>query len=109
MTEEEQVALKIFTANRLSDGIVVFLCGDGSWTEAPDASGVIGSTDMETRMKAVADAAEEAAIVVGPYPIEVSNEGGDVRPLSLRESIRAYGPTTHPEFAKQSAVANKGY
>ena len=103
------MALKIFTANRLSDGVVVFLCGDGSWIEALDASGVIGSTDMETRMEALAVAAEEAAIVVGPYPIEVTNEGGEVRPVSLRECIRAYGPTTHPEFAKQSAVADKGY
>jgi hypothetical protein len=103
------VTLQIFTANRLSDGIVVFLSGDGRWLEAPDASGVIDTAAMETRMKAVADASEAAAIVVAPYLIEVTEEGGEIRPVSLRERIRAYGPSTHPEFAKQSPIADKGF
>ena len=103
------MALKVFTANRLSDGIVVYLSGDERWFEAPDASGVIDAEPEETRMKAVADAAEAAAIVVSPYPIDVTDEDGEIRPVSLRERIRAYGPSTHPEFAKQSPIADKGF
>ena len=103
------MALQVFTANRLSDGIVVFLSGDGRWLEAPIASGVIDGGTKEASMKAVADAAEAAAIVVSPYPIEVTDEDGEIRPVRLRERIRAYGPSTHPEFAKQSPNADKGF
>ncbi len=103
------MVLQVFTANKVSDGVVVFLSGDGRWREIPDVSGVIGGAGMETRMKAVAEAVEEAAIVVAPYPIEVTDEDGGVRPVSLRERIRAYGPSTHPEFAKQAAIAGNGF
>ncbi len=103
------MALQVYTANRLSDGVVVFLSGDERWLEAPDASGVIDAADKEASMKAVAEAAEAAAIVVSPYPIEVIDEDGEIRPVRLRERIRAYGPSTHPEFAKQSPNADKGF
>lgn len=103
------MALQIFTANRVSDGVVVFLSGDGRWLEIPRPSGVIGGAAMKTRMTALAEAAEESAIVVAPYPIEVTDEDGEVRPVGLRERIRAYGPSTHPEFAKRAAIAGNGF
>ena len=49
----------------------------------------------------------EAAIVVDPYAIKVTDEGGEIRPVRYRERIRAFGPPVHPEFAKQS-VSPKG-
>ena len=103
------MALQVFTANRLSDGVVVFLSGDERWLEAPDATGVIDASAMETKMMAVAEAAEAAAIVIDPYQITVTDENGEIRPVSLRERIRAYGPSTHPEFTKQDAIADKGF
>ena len=60
-------------------------------------------------MKAVAEAAEAAAIVIDPYLITVTDENGEIRPASLRERIRAYGPSTHPEFTKQDPIADKGF
>jgi hypothetical protein len=102
------VALQVFTANRLSDGVVVFLSGDERWLEAPDATGVIDTSAMETKMMAVAEAAA-AAIVIDPYLITVTDENGEIRPVSLRERIRAYGPSTHPEFTKQDTIADKGF
>ncbi|HIM78316.1 MAG TPA: DUF2849 domain-containing protein, partial [Rhodospirillales bacterium] len=54
-------------------------------------------------------AAEAAAIVIDPYLITVTDENGEIRPVSLRERIRAYGPSTHPEFTKQDAIADKGF
>ena len=54
------MALQVFTANRLSDGVVVFLSGDERWLEAPDATGVIDASAMETKMIAVAEAAAVA-------------------------------------------------
>jgi hypothetical protein len=32
--------------------------------------------------------------VVGPYLIDVGEVDGEVRPIALRERIRAFGPTT---------------
>ena len=102
------MALQVFTANRLSDGVVVFLSGEERWLEAPDATGVIDASAMETKMIAVAEAAA-VAIVIDPYLITVTDENGEIRPVSLRERIRAYGPSTHPEFTKQDAIADKGF
>ena len=101
------MALQVFTANRLSDVVVVFLSGDERWLEAPDATGVIDASAMETKMMAVAESA--AAIVIDPYLITVTDENGEIRPVSLRERIRAYGPSTHPEFTKQDTIADKGF
>ena len=102
------MALQVFTANRLSDGVVVFLSGDERWLEAPDATGLIDTSAMETKMMAVAEAAT-AANVIDPYLITVTDENGEIRPVSLRERIRAYGPSTHPEFTKQDTIADKGF
>ena len=102
------MALQVFTANRLSDGVVVFLSGDERWLEAPDATGVIDASAMETKMIAVAEAAA-VAIVIDPYLITVTDENGEIRPVSLRERIRAYGPSTHPEFTKQDTIADKEF
>jgi hypothetical protein len=95
------MALQIFTGNRLTDGLVVFLAADGGWTETLAASRVIENDDEMAQMKALADAAAKAAIVVEPYPIDVTRDGGEIRPVRYRERIRAFGPSIHPDFAKQ--------
>ncbi len=98
------MALQIFTGNRLSDGLVVFLAADGSWTESLASSRVGENDDDLARMKAEADAANKAAIVVEPYPIDVVRENGRLRPVRYRERVRAFGPSIHPDFAKQSGA-----
>ena len=97
-TQEEQVALQIFTANRLADGAVVFLGGDGRWSEKPSLDGVFDAS-QEARMRGLAEAAA-ATVVVDPYLIEVAELDGDIKLLRYREWIRAYGPPCHPDFAK---------
>jgi len=98
--------LHIVTGNRLSDGVVVFLAKDGGWTETLADSRVIENDEELAQMKALADAAAKAAIVVEPYPIDVARDGGDIRPVRYRERIRAYGPSIHPDFAKQDAAGH---
>jgi hypothetical protein len=101
---EEFMALQIITGNRLTDGLVVFLAADGGWTETLADSRVIENEEELTQMKTLADAAAKAAIVVEPYPIDVTRDGGEIRPVRYRECIRAYGPSIHPDFAKQRAA-----
>jgi len=94
----------IITGNRLADGIVVFMAADGGWTESVNASRVIDSDGELQRMKALADSAARSAIVVDPYAIAVIRDGGAIRPVRYRERIRAFGPSVHPDFAKQTAL-----
>lgn len=91
---------QVITANRLNDGLVVFLAEDGCWADSIlDAHVLTDEQELENRL-AMANAAEQALIVVGPYEIEVTEtEKGDIRPVRYRERIRAYGPSTHADFA----------
>ena len=84
----------IVTANRLTDGIVVYLAEDGGWTEQLGRARV-ASTEDET--KALEDEAAKdvkARKVVAVYAMEVALVDGAVDPLSVRERIRASHRTT---------------
>lgn len=94
------MALQVFTANRLSDGIVVFLDDAGGWTETVSGSRLIASAEDEAAATGVAEKAAEDAIVADPYLIDVTREKDEIRPVRYRERIRAYGPPVHPDFIK---------
>jgi hypothetical protein len=94
---------QVITANRLVDGDVVYLTGDGRWSEwlgdgclADD--GQQADALMETAEKAVA-----AQVVVAPYAIDVAVEDGTIRASRYREQIRASGPTIRTDLGKQAA------
>lgn len=80
----------IVTAQRLSDGRVVYLREDRSWTTV-DAEAARG--DEAGALEApMAWARTQTEVVVDPYIIEVDVEGGAIRHMSARERIRAEGP-----------------
>jgi hypothetical protein len=84
----------VVTANRLTDGIVVYLAPDGGWVE-DIARARIASTENET--KTLEDEAAKdvkARKVVAAYPMEVAVKDGVVDALSVREKIRASHRTT---------------
>ncbi len=83
----------MIVANRLTDGRVVFLAEDARWVESIDKGLVIDSDAARVKLLEHAERAVESGIVVDPYLIEVAIEDGRRRPLQLRESIRAFGPT----------------
>ncbi len=97
------MTLQVATANRLSDGIVVFLGYDGEWTRHIDDARIAERDDDVAELLSEAEA---EASVVGPYLIDVDVRspeglGRTVRPETYRERIRAFGPSTHPAFAKK--------
>jgi len=94
------MALHVVTANRLIDGLVVYLTDDGDWVEAINRARVVG--DDPDRMAALETAGqgEIANIVTGVYEVEVSRDANDVVPVRMRERIRAFGPTTHRDFSR---------
>jgi hypothetical protein len=94
---------QIMTANKLSDGIVVFLAYDGTWTRYIDDARVAEREEDFADMEAEAAQSIE---VVDPYLIDVEVSategiGRFIRPTKYRERIRAFGPSTHPAFAKK--------
>jgi len=84
----------VVTANRLVDGIVVYLAKDGGWTEHLDDARLAETEDETKALEAEAAKAVAARIVVAVYPMPVEVEDGHVHALSVRERIRAAHKTT---------------
>jgi hypothetical protein len=85
--------IRVLTANRLHDGIVVFLDFEGAWGESL-AQAVVAHSPDEVRAledRGAYDAARN--IVVEPYLVEVREVGGQLTPIRQRERVRAAGPS----------------
>lgn len=79
------------TGNRLRDGRPVYFVGDGGWTEVIEGA-VHVAPEAAERLLAEAQQGSPHP-VVAPYLIDVIASEGRVRPIGLRERIRAFGPT----------------
>ncbi len=85
--------MKVITANRLSDGVVVYLAS-GSWKTGIDGASVLAAADAIEAGLAVAARAVANREIVDVSAIDVElGETRTPRPLRLRERIRAFGPT----------------
>ena len=85
--------MKVITANRLTDGRVVYFTAKYDWSENPEAAVRLSDVFAEDTL---ALASRDALVVVGPYLVEV--EGGvDVfipaGRKHVREAIRRSGPS----------------
>ena len=95
------MSLKAVTANRLSDGSVVWLGPKGTWVEQIAAAALFPAEEAEAAL-AQGKAAVAACYLVDPYLIDVVREGGRVRPLRYREVLRALGPSVRLDLGKQA-------
>ena len=95
---------QIVTASRLTDGAVVFLDGDGGWTERLDRSRVFADKAGTAAGLEAGQAAEARSLVIDVYAVDVALQAGVIVPTKLREAIRARGPTIHPEFTKPGST-----
>ena len=92
----------VVTANRLVDGIVVYLAAGGEWTEDIGRAR-LAETEEETKaLEEEAARDVDARKVVAAYPMEVAVKDGEVDALSVRERIRAAGPTIRKDLGKQA-------
>jgi hypothetical protein len=85
---------EVITANRLTDGIVVYLASDGSWVEDLPRARVAVTEDEVKVLESEAAKAVAERRVVGTYPMAVAVEDGVPVALSVRERIRAAHRTT---------------
>ena len=79
------------TGNRLRDGRPVYFVGNGHWSGAIEEAAHV-APDAEERLLAEAQQGSPHP-VVAPYLIDVTFSDGRLRPVGLRERIRAFGPT----------------
>ncbi len=94
---------QVISANRLGDGIVVYLAANGDWTESiANAQALCGKAQGEAALD-VAFGAVRTCFVVDPYLIDIDDSGGERRPTRGRELIRAKGPTVRTDIGKQAA------
>lgn len=82
----------MITANQLSDGAVVYLGPDQSWTGTYSDGLVVADEKIDAQME-IAEQAVQDCVVVAPYAIAIEKDGTTHRPVRFREQIRAQGPT----------------
>jgi hypothetical protein len=97
--------LQIVTGNRLRDGAVIYFAGAGEWTPAIDKA-LAAEGDHANALLAEAQAGSPPLPAVGSVLIEVTREGDHLSPVTLRERIRATGPTTGPMTGHTALDAN---
>ena len=83
---------QMVTANRLSDGVVVYLTADGRWSTSVNEGHFVTDDEADALLKS-ADKSIDDCTVVDAYLIAVEAAGTDVRPIRFREQVRAKGPT----------------
>ncbi len=90
------------TANRLTDGVVVYLTPSGDWSECvADAAW----SSEKTGQQGLLAQAEGDGRVVGPYAFAVDlDDRGRPYATSNREIIRSHGPSIRTDLGKQAEL-----
>lgn len=94
--------MKILAANRLIDGGAVWLGEDGLWVDDIRQAHIARDREAELRLLEIACLAVQRNEVVDAECVDIEIVGDVVRPLRLRERIRATGPSIYPELSKSS-------
>jgi hypothetical protein len=85
--------LAVLTANRLSDGRVVFLDYAGVWVEGIDAATVARYPDEMRALEARGAHDVARNLVLDPYLVEVRAGKSGLEPVRFRERVRVSGPS----------------
>jgi hypothetical protein len=85
-----ETKLYAITASRLRDGAVIYFAGKQTWSVKFADSAIAPDGDA---LLAEATAGPPPLEAVGAYVMEVTQAEGIIRPIGLREEIRAFGPT----------------
>ncbi len=89
---------KVVTANRLADGLVVYL-GFAGWTEDMHLARRANDVESQEELLALAGKAVAANEVADAWLIDIDVD----RAVRRRERIRASGPTVRPDLGYQAA------
>jgi sulfite reductase (NADPH) hemoprotein beta-component len=99
---------KAVTANRLTDGVVVYLTPDDGWAETPHQADWAEDPQDQEALLARAQAFA-GTTVVAPYLFQVIPQAdGTPQPSHMKEVMRARGPSVRPDLGKQAELAHPG-
>jgi hypothetical protein len=93
---------QLVTANRLRDGIAVFLTRSGAWSEKIDEAALALEPQAAAALEARAKDDEKATLVTGSYLIDAERREGRIRAAHIRERMRTLGPTVRLDLGKQA-------
>lgn len=96
------MSLQVVTANRLDDGLVVFLTAEGGWSEDINQSRIAVGKEAGDALLAEASSPELDTVIVGPYLIEVEKQDGELVPTKYREVLRTKGPSVRQDLGYQA-------
>jgi hypothetical protein len=105
MAKQAALSHAVVTANRLTDGAVVFQDNAGTWVEQIAQAAVLEGTALDAAV-AAGKVSEHRQEVVESYPVEVDVREGIPVPVRQRERVRALGPTIRTDLGKQAAGAH---
>lgn len=90
---------KVVTAWDSRSGRTIYLTETGDWTELVSEAAVLIQDAADT---ALAKAKADQLRATDPYVMEVTAEGVVAGRETLRENMRANGPSIHPQFGRQA-------
>jgi hypothetical protein len=83
----------VISANRLADGIVVYAGRNGFWVERLNNANIFADKAEAEASLLLAQNDAKRNLVVDPCLVEVTEDASGLRAVTLRETIRAQGPT----------------
>jgi len=93
------------TANRLLDGVVVYLTATDEWSESlQDAEVAEGKEAADALLARGAVFFEPKNFALDVYLFEVEPTATGIRASSVREAIRQAGPTVRKDLGKQAKL-----
>ena len=96
---------KVITANRLDNGLVVFLDPSNGWTLDIAEARVLEDDELDSAL-AYGKEQDAARVILDPYAVDVEVTDGVPVPVRLRERIRAErGPTVPYGEAERAKIA----
>jgi len=96
--------MKVLTANRLADGIAVWLGANGRWLEHIDHALIARHPEAVEALEQAGKSAFHDNLIVDVAVIDVDEVDGEIYPIRLRERIRANGPTFRSDLGKQAEI-----
>lgn len=100
---------QLVTANRLRDGIAVFMTRAGDWSEEIDEAVLALEPEAAAALETRAREDERKTIVTGCYLVDAERLNGRVRAAHIRERMRALGPTVRMDLGKQAEGKGAGF
>jgi hypothetical protein len=93
--------MQVLTANRLQPGEVVYWNGAKTWVTTLAEADPLEEAHAEEVLKQAQEYVAKQE-VVAPYLFDVRVENGAIKPVKMREIIRAAGPTVRRDLGKQA-------